>query len=722
MATESVAPQSVSFWAQQRQRLPALTLGSLASRVEVFVAMAVIGILFLLILPIPAPMLDALIAINLFIAGFLVVLALYIPGITAFSTFPVILLITTLFRLGISIATTRRILLYGDGGAIVETFGEFVVGGNLVVGLVVFLIITAVQFIVLTKGAERIAEVSARFSLDALPAKQLAIEGELRANLIDQAEAKRQRGLLDTESQLLGAMDGAMKFVKGDAIAGLLIVAINLLGGLTIGVISSGMSVSEAMRHYSVLTIGDGLVAQIPALLISMTAAILITRGSQKTMTKDGNFGDLLVTQLFSHPMALGTVSGVMVLFGLVPGMPSLAFGSIAMLAGTGAFYAARRKSVREVTAQAADKRAQEPQVVHEFNQMDALQLALPSKLEGDPAIQKMIAATNGVRNKLVTGLGMTLPVVTVKYEPALPETTLEFRVYEVPVMRAPIAPGRMAIGGRYADQAARLEGGTFEAGGGMAGGDVLWHPREVLSAHPELQQAAVEWESEIATRIEQKLLRYGPRFTGIQAAQKFMVWIEDWMPELGKELQKVVPLSKFAEIMQRLLRENISVRNMRLIMETLADYGQRERDSGALAEYVRFALREQLCHQLAPAGQLSVYVLEPELEEELSSHIRQAAGGGFLALSPQSTNQIVAAIRDAVAQHQKPGSPPVLVCAQDIRRYVRTMLEPEFPEMTILAVTELTPEIRIDVIATITIPDVREQGNDFDNWDDEDN
>ncbi|RJF92165.1 EscV/YscV/HrcV family type III secretion system export apparatus protein [Noviherbaspirillum saxi] len=720
MPDHAMTTDTLERFTPQKLKTSAISIGAAVAKVEIFVALAVIGIVFLLILPIPTAMLDMLIAVNLFISGFLVVLSLYVAGITAFATFPTILLLTTLFRLGISVATTRSILLHGESGAIVETFGEFVVGGNLVVGMVVFLIVTAVQFIVLTKGAERVAEVSARFSLDALPAKQLAIEGELRANLIDQAEAKRQRGLLDTESQLLGAMDGAMKFVKGDAIAGLMIVAINLLGGLTIGVMGRGLSMSEAMRHYSVLTIGDGLVAQIPALLISMTAAILITRGTQKGGGKKGNFGGELSAQLFAYPKALGTVSAVMVLFALIPGMPSVMFGALALISGGGAYYASRREKTEETTGEKGDKRKQEAQVVHEFNQMDSLQVALPAKFENDPSMQTLINTVNNVRNKLVTGLGMTLPVVVFKYEGGLADDAMEFRVYEVPMLRAQIALDKVGVIGRFAEKAAAIPGSIIEPGGGMGGVDIVWVPRDAAASDPDVQSVAVEWESQIYGRVEQKLLRYGPRFTGVQAAQKFLSWMEEWMPELAKELQKAVPASKYADVLQRLLRENISVRNMRLIMETLADYGQRERDTAALTEFVRFALREQICHQLASDGELQAYVLEPELEEHLSSNIRQAAGGGFLALSPQATNQIIAAIRDAVTEFQPKGRTPVLVCAQDVRRYLRTMLEPEFPEVTILAVTELTPEVRVNVITTIALPDEENREDDFNDWGDD--
>lgn len=718
-SNEVMTTQNVGWWLQLKPRLAPLMQGGVATRIEVIVAMMVIGIVFLLILPIPAWLLDCLIALNLFIAGFLIVLSLYIPGLTSFSTFPTILLLTTLFRLGISVATTRMILLYGDAGNIVETFGNFVVGGNVVVGLVVFLIVTVVQFIVLTKGAERMAEVSARFSLDAMPAKQLGIEGELRAQLIDQAEAKRLRAMLDSESQLLGAMDGAMKFVKGDAIAGLIIVAINLIGGLGIGVAGLGMTVEDAIQHYSVLTIGDGLVAQIPALLISMTAAILITRGSHKSSATSGNLGSALAAQLLGYPKAFGMLASIMSLFALIPGMPSFAFGTLAAVAGGAAFYGVRKEKTKPAENDKAAKRA-ETSVVHEFNQMDALQLALPKMMDGNPETPKLVSAANAARNKLVIGLGMTLPNIEVKYFGSIAEDAIEFRVYEVPVMRGRLAIGQVAVGGRHADAARALGGAVVEAGGGMGGADVVWLPSAVAADARELQGVTQEWQLQLAERIEQKLVRYGPRFTGIQAAQKYLNWMEEWMPELAKELQKAVPSSKYAEIIQRLLRERISVRNMRLIMETLADVGQRERDSAALAEHVRFALREQICHQLAPDSELPVYVLEPELEEYLSSHVRQAAGGGFLALTPQSTNEVISAIRHQVKLHQAYGRMPVLVCAPDIRRYVRTMLDPEFPEMNVLAVNELMPEIRVTVLATVAFPDSMGDNGGSDEWDDD--
>jgi type III secretion protein V len=675
----------------------------LAARMEAIIAMAVVGVIFLMVLPIPHQVMDVLIATNLFIAGLLIVLAMYVKGLTSFSTFPVVLLLSTLLRLGISIATTRMILLTGDAGAIIETFGNFVVGGNLVVGLVVFLIVTVVNFIVVTKGSERVAEVSARFCLDAMPAKQLAIESELRANLIDQAEAKRLRSLLDIETQLLGAMDGAMKFVKGDSIASLIIVFVNLLGGLTIGMMMRGMSAGQAIRAYSVLSIGDGLVSQIPALLTSMTAAILVTRiNGAEGRAKGMPFGVEMISQM-RHQKALWTVSVVMGCFALIPGMPTVVFLVLAGISGAIAYYIGLQGKEEESTKEEAKAaKSKEVSVIHEFNQMDGLQLALPATARSHPGVDALTQQVFEARNRLVLDYGMTLPAVAVKYDPTLPDGQLEFRVYEVPVLRAPIRFGQMVVVGRYAEAASRLPDATVEHGAGIARTDLVWLPVSALDDEPRIARASTRWAVHLGERVLQKLLMHGPRFTGIQAAQKYINWMDGWMPELSKELQKAMPASKLADVLQRLLRERVAIRNMRIIMETLADHGQRERDTAALAELVRFALREQICHQIAPGGQLDVIVLAPELEEQLAAAIRQTANGGFLALNPDEAERIGGDIRAAIAQHHEADRVPALVCGQDIRRYVRTLLEADMPELVVLSLNEITTEVAANVLATV--------------------
>ncbi|SEK64093.1 type III secretion protein V [Roseateles sp. YR242] len=688
-------------------------LRKVPSRVEAVLALAVVGVIFLLVLPVPAPVMDALIAINLFISALLISLSLYVSSLTAFSTFPVVLLLSTLFRLGISVATTRLILLDGHAGSIVDTFGNFVVRGDIVVGLVIFTIVTVVQFLVVTKGAERVAEVSARFCLDAMPAKQLAIENELRSNLIDQAEAKRQRNYLSTESQLLGAMDGAMKFVKGDAIAGMVIVMINLIGGLSTGILVHGMSAKQAIAHYSVQTVGDGLVAQIPALLTCLTAAILVTRVDAVNKTADKNaaprgFGDDLLSQMGAYPRALWGLATVMVLFALIPGMPSVVFAVLAVAAGALALAAQRRSAARDttqVTASASGStQAADATIVHEFTQMEPLLVVFPDGTQDQPPVKGLCAEVAEARNELVRGLGMSLPAFNFQFDPSLPGDVLELRVYEVPVMRMPFKPERVAVTGRHASQAAVLSS-TVEEGAGPAGTSIVWFEPAELADHEELRQVSLNWVSCLRDRIKRKLMRYGPRFTGVQTAQKYMGWMEGWMPELAKEVQKSLTTAKVAEVTQRLLREGVSIRNMRLIMETLSDVGQRERDAAVLTEFVRHALREQICHELATRGRLEVFVLDPDLEDLLTQSVRQGAAGSFLSLSPQESSVVVDAIRETLSSQQDRRMASVIACAQDLRRFLRTLLEPDLPDVVVLSVGELSPEVTVSVRGTIERP-----------------
>lgn len=694
-----------------REGLLAL-LQNIPSRIEAVLAIAVVGVIFLLILPIPAPVMDVLIAANLFLAILLISLSLYVTSITAFSTFPVVLLLSTLFRLGISVATTRLILLEGHAGAIIETFGNFVVGGEVLVGLVTFIIVTVVQFLVVTKGAERVAEVSARFCLDAMPAKQLAIENELRAGLIDQAEAKRQRLQLGTETQLLGAMDGAMKFVKGDAIASMIIVVVNLLGGLASGMLAKGMTAGQAIAHYSVQTVGDGLVAQIPALLTCLTAAILVTRvdsAGKTTKDKGGKvrtFGGDLVGQLGAYPKALWGLSLMMGMFALIPGMPPVVFVCLAILAAALAFYTQRYGATKEeVDTKPGAKEGADATIVYEFQQMEPLQVAFPAGTEELPAVKELTNEVTESRNELVVGMGMSLPVFTFRFDPHLPPDAVEFRVYEVPVARLPFRADQIAISERHAQAAATLPGALVEPGAGPLGTDIVWLSPDAVAGNEELKRVAMSWVQCTRDRIKRRTMRYGPRFTGVQSAQKYMAWMEGWMPELAKELQKNLSNSKLADVAQRLLREGISIRNMRLIMETLADIAQREREPAVLAEFVRYALRDQLCHELAPKGRLDVYVLAPDLEDTLTQSIRQGAGGPFLALGPEETSRVIDAVRLAVTQHQERGTIPVVVCAQDVRRFLRTMLEPDLPDLVVISVSELTPDIAVSVRATVELP-----------------
>jgi type III secretion protein V len=462
-----------------------------------------------------------------------------------------------------------------------------------------------------------------------------------------------------------------------------------------------------------VQTVGDGLVAQIPALLTCLTAAILVTRvdPSGKSAAKDAKprtFGGDLLNQLGGYPKALWGLAVVMVVFGVIPGMPAIVFGCLAAVAGGLAYSVQRQANAKEKPDAAKPpsvKEGADAAIVYEFQQMEPLQVVFPAGTEELPEVKALTYEVNEARNELVRGMGMSLPVFTYRHEEALPADSIEFRVYEVPMMRMPFRPGDMAVGDRHAQQAAALQGAQIEVGAGAHGTDLVWLAPQALVGQEELSRVAMSWVTCTRERIKRKLMRYGPRFTGVQSAQKYMGWMEGWMPELAKELQKNLSTSKLADVTQRLLREGISIRNMRLIMETLAEVGQRERDPAVLTEFVRYALREQLCHELAPGGRLEVYVLAPDLEDLLTQSIRQGSAGAFLALSPEDSARVVDAVRTTVTQHQERGTTAVIVCAQDVRRFLRTMLEPDLPEVVIMSVGELSPEVAVSVRATVERP-----------------
>jgi len=432
-----------------------------SKKVEVLAAFFIVSIVFMMILPLPIILVDILIAINISISCLLVILSLYLSGPLAFSTFPAVLLLTTLFRLALEVSTTRLILLNGDAGHIVEAFGQFVVGGNLVVGLVIFLILTVVQFLVITKGSERVAEVSARFTLDAMPGKQMSIDNDLRSNVINGDEARRRRNDLARESQLFGAMDGAMKFVKGDSIAGIIIVFINLLGGVAIGVLQKGMPASEALRKYAILTIGDGLIAQIPAILISLCAGMIITRVSNSASqggTNESNVGKEMLEQVFSQPRSLYIASGTMLMFAAIPGMPWQVFIILAGITSSIAFFSnkinnkssPKKSSTPTKRAQPRDEHGQVVDIVKDaktFVPIREYVITFNEKWSKPaPAHPEIIELINHIRtakNQLVQDFGFLMPKIHVDFSPSVPEEKYIFQIYETPTLSGTVRLGK---------------------------------------------------------------------------------------------------------------------------------------------------------------------------------------------------------------------------------------------------------------------------------------
>ena len=670
--------------------------GNVASPGEVLGAVAVLGIVFIFIVPLPTWLVDVLIALNMCLASLLIVLALYLPNPLAFSTFPALLLLTTMFRLALSIATTRLILLEQDAGEIVEAFGNFVVGGNLAVGLVIFLIITIVNFLVITKGSERVAEVAARFSLDALPGKQMSIDSDLRGGLIDGAQARYKRDQLSRESQMFGAMDGAMKFVKGDAIAGLVIVLINILGGFSTGVVQHGMSAGEAITLYSVLTIGDGLIAQIPALLIALTAGMIITRVAPDNPSASTNVGVQIGQQITREPKSWMVASIGMLAFAALPGMPTLVFIAIALgTFGLGLHLWLRTRKaeepqVVEVPQLAPGQNGEEDLRSFDPSRPYVLQFATAHQDLG-PTTQ-LIHGIRQVRNSIVTTVGLTLPPFEIEYSPTLGEDEFRFCVHEAPVLKA-------TFGERRAVRRASLPSEPLDALRGSEQRDELdwlWlQPDDPLLAGESVESFSAQ--TLIIERIRRAMMISGPQFLGVQESKSILSWLEQTQPELVQELQRIMPLSRFSGVLQRLASEGVPLRAVRLIVEALTEHGQHEREVIALADYARIALKSQIYHLHSELDGLHAWLLSPHTENILREALRQTQTGVFFALDTEHSTQLVEQLKDAFVPGLREKS--VMLVAHDLRSPLRTLLFDEFNHVPVMSFAELMGSAKVKVL-----------------------
>jgi type III secretion protein V len=686
----------------------------LASRNDIVLAIFVVAVIFMMILPLPTWLVDVLIGLNMTASAMLLMVAMYLPTPLAFTSFPSVLLVTTLFRLGISIATTRLILLQADAGHIIFTFGQFVVGGNLVVGLVVFLILTIVQFVVITKGAERVAEVAARFSLDAMPGKQMSIDGDMRNNSINMDEAKRRRAMIEKESQLYGAMDGAMKFVKGDAIAGIIIVFVNLLGGMAVGVGQRDLSASEAMRTYSVLTIGDGLVAQIPALFMAICAGIIVTR----VHTADGepsNVGRDIGTQVLAQPRALIIAAVVAMGMGLIPGMPSLTFACLAvglggvgvtLLRSTRKVVDAKTGKVTEVPAMhaAGDTGKAKNDAGEEFVPTVPLLVDVAAHLRDSFDTEALNEELLKIRRALYFDLGVPFPGIQLRFNEKLPRETYNILLAEVPVTQGKLRP-KHVIARESPLNLQALQVPFEEDAKFLPHVPTLW---VAASAKDALTRAGIPVldASQILTHhLAFVLKKYSADFLGIQETKFLLSSMEGRFPDLVKEVTRVLPIQKIAEILQRLVSEEVSVRNLRTVLEALIEWGQKEKDSVLLAEYVRSSLKRHISYKFS-SGQnmLPAYLLAPAVEDAVRSAIRQTSAGSYLALDPATGKRLVESIKKTVGDITAAAQKPVLLTSMDIRRYLRKMIEQEIYELPVLSYQEMTQEINIQPLARIEL------------------
>jgi len=698
---------------------------SLSRSSDLILALFLMMILSMIIFPIPPAFLDLMVALNLTSSISLLMISLYIPSAVHLSIFPSLLLITTLYRLALNISTTRQILLQANAGEIIFSFGDFVVGGNFVVGGVIFLIITLVQFIVITKGAERVAEVAARFTLDAMPGKQMSIDADMRAGLIDNNQARQRRLSLQKESQLYGAMDGAMKFVKGDAIAGIVITIINIVGGLIIGVAQRGMTAGDAASTYALLSIGDGLVSQIPALLISITAGIVTTRVSSDK--GESHLGGEISGQLMGQPKALMIAAGICMALGLfIPGFPPapfMIFGTALGLLGYRLWTSAQDGVGEEAGGGAPSATIESAAVetpvrghrVITGGGIDSYALTLPVVLEVGKMLSEEIQKSGRtlgfveqmvprMRQALYSDLGIRFPGVHVRTDsPNLAPDEYLIHLNEVPLIRGKVVENYFLTNETEENlKRYNLPSVSYKNSLGLPS---LW----VETKNEEiLEKAGIKhWNSleVMILHISHFFRHYAAEFLGIQEVKSMLEFMEKSFPDLVREVTRLIPLQKLTDIFKRLVQEQVSVRDLRTVLESLSEWAQTEKDPVLLTEYIRSSLKRYISYKYSQGQSvLSVYVLDPEIEDLVRGAIKQTSAGSYLALDPDSVQLILQAIRNVVSTPPPGGQQPVLLTAIDVRRFVRKLIELEFPEISVVSYQEIVPEIRIQPLGRIQI------------------
>jgi type III secretion protein V len=671
---------------------------------DLSMATFLVGVLAMMILPMPMWLLDFMLALNLSISVLLLMVTLFIPEAVSLSTFPSLLLFTTLFRLALSIASTKSILLYADAGNLIEAFGQLVVGGNLVVGIVVFLVITIVSFMVISKGSERVAEVGARFTLDALPGKQMSIDADLRAGLLTSDEAKRKRALLAQESQLYGSMDGAMKFVKGDSISGLIITAINLLAGIVVGIMYHGMTAGEAANRFAVLSIGDAMVGQIPALFICMAAGIITTRVADEHKKTPTSLGQDMVQQMTSNSRAMYLAAGLTAGFGFVPGFPMVTFVLLGAALGYAAYWLDKKRAVaagltasRPIAALLRDhSKGEAPSILHKPPESTKpLSIRLSADLADLIQSDKLDHALAHERLLLQGRLGLPFPGAAMWVTPELSGLRCEVLLNDVPASTMEV-PGRLLL---LTDAASPLAAQAQKHGPALGEAESLWLPPDAVPADQRAQ--LLELEQVIARDVFSVLARQAHLFMGVQEVQ----WVIDRTtldyPGLVAEVQKIMPLQRMAEVLRRLLEEQVPIRNIRSIFESLIVWGPKEKDLLLLTEYVRSDLGRYLAHEAAAGqGYLAAILLDPAIEQAIRGCIKPTPAGNYLAMSPDDARDLTERIAEVAGDRLRPGV--ALVTSMDIRRYVKKMIEKRLDWLRVYSYQELGNQVELRPVGRV--------------------
>ncbi|TFZ48688.1 EscV/YscV/HrcV family type III secretion system export apparatus protein [Serratia proteamaculans] len=685
-------------------------LNNVRSRPELLILLLMVMIITMLIIPLPTYLVDFLIAVNIVLAMLVFLGSFYIDRILSFSTFPAVLLITTLFRLALSISTSRLILIDADAGEIIETFGQFVIGDSLAVGFVVFAIVTVVQFIVITKGSERVAEVAARFSLDGMPGKQMSIDADLKAGIIDADNARERRSILERESQLYGSFDGAMKFIKGDAIAGIIVIFVNFIGGIAVGMSQHGMDLSTALSTYTMLTIGDGLVAQIPALLIAISAGFIVTR-----VNGDGdNMGRSIMQQLLGNPFVLVVTAVLALSVGLLPGFPLPVF--LILSAALGALFYVKHRAAKGAKAGSATAEGTSNKTSNLLQEEGSKECSLglisdldkvtPETLplillvpKSRRASLEKIKLIERLRSQFFIDYGVRLPNMVLHDNEELADNNVVFLINEVRAEQFELHFDLMRVI-NYSEEiiAFGIEPVFSEQGSGQCAWVQSADADKLAKLGHQLRPAM----DELYHCMTALLARNVNEYFGVQETKHMLDQLETKYPDLLKEVLRHATVQRIAEVIQRLLSERISVRNMKLLMESLALWAPREKDVISLVEHVRTAMARYICHKFANAGELRAVLISAEVEDLVRKGIRQTSSGAFLNLEPAVSDELMDLFALGLGGLGTTNKDIVLLTSIDVRRFVKKLVEARFRDLDVLSFGEIADGVSVNVIKTI--------------------
>ena len=675
------------------------------AKTDTIVAIYILVAFIMLIVPLPAALLDVFMAFNIAVSFTILFTCMFSKEVLDLSYFPTILLFTTIFRIAMNVSSTRLILSTGDSGNVVKTFGEFVGGGDLIIGAIVFIILIMIQFLVINKGSERVAEVTARFTLDAMPGKQMAIDADLNTGAIDDKEAKARRDKIQQESSFFGSMDGAVKYVKGDAVAGLLLTVINLVGGVAMGMLRRGTDIGRALEDYGILTIGDGLVSQIPSLLISLSTGILVTKGS-----KEADFGPAIIRQLFGVPKVMYLVGATLSFLGIVTELNTILFVGLGMLFVVGGRLIAGNLETagieQEVDAEeAAAEEIRQPENVNSLLQVDPIELEfgygiipLADVNQGGDLLDRVVM----IRRQIALELGTVVPIIRLRDNIQLNPNQYIIKIKGIQVSEGEILFDHyMAMNPGYVEE--EITGiPTFEPSFHLP---AIWITESQRERAESLGYTVVDPPSIIATHLTEIIRQYISELLTRQDVQNLVNNMKETNPSLVEELvPKLLGIGEIQKVLQNLLKEGISIRDLLTIMETLADYAPTTRDADILTEYVRQSLKRAISTKFFPSHETtSVVTLDPKIEQEIMGSVKQTENGAFLNMDPARTRAIMDSLTKEVQKLENLGKMPIIITSPIVRVYFKRLTEDYFKDLVVVSYNEVENNVELQSVGLVT-------------------